>query len=216
MAITKLDVFSVADQIITDGGNPTLAAVRKALGGGSFTTISEWMTDWKIHRQAPPVREPAPAAISEQLNTFAAELWSKAQDLANARLTTEREALESTRHELEHVSQEAAELADQLSDELETTQVRVAEQNESLQKLTSDLARCTSENSNLIEQLSTQTNTTATAQAALLETRTRAEQLSKLLEQERQDRRSAEARAADAEKQAAVIQERLSSISKAK
>jgi hypothetical protein len=40
MAITRDQVFEAADQIVAAGGNPTLAEVRKHLGGGSYTTIS--------------------------------------------------------------------------------------------------------------------------------------------------------------------------------
>ena len=47
MAITKDQIFAVADEIDAAGQNATLAAVRKALGGGSFTTISEGMTEWR-------------------------------------------------------------------------------------------------------------------------------------------------------------------------
>ena len=41
MAISIDDVFSAADRLSESGQQPTLAAVRSALGGGSFTTISE-------------------------------------------------------------------------------------------------------------------------------------------------------------------------------
>lgn len=40
MAITKEQIFAVADELDAAGQNPTLASVRKQLGGGSFTTIS--------------------------------------------------------------------------------------------------------------------------------------------------------------------------------
>ena len=40
MAITTADIHAAADRIAEAGQQPTLAAVRSALGGGSFTTIS--------------------------------------------------------------------------------------------------------------------------------------------------------------------------------
>ena len=43
MAVTREQIFAVADELDAAGQKPTLAAVRKALGGGSFTTISEAM-----------------------------------------------------------------------------------------------------------------------------------------------------------------------------
>jgi myosin heavy subunit len=214
MAITQNDVFVAADQIVANGANPTLASVRKLLGGGSFTTISEWMNDWKMRKQTPLLREPAPDLITQQLGAFASELWVIAQDMANARLKTEREALDATRLELEQVSQDAVELADQLSNDLEETQIRMAAQERSLQKLTLELSECATENASLIERLNLQTSATDIAQASLRETKTRADQLSTLLEQEREERRAAEQRAAAADKQAAVLEDRLARLAK--
>ena len=46
MAITKKAIFDAADVLDAGGQRPTLAALRKAVGGGSFTTISEAMKEW--------------------------------------------------------------------------------------------------------------------------------------------------------------------------
>ena len=121
MAITRDQIFAVADEIDAAGQNATLAAVRKALGGGSFTTISDGMTEWKARKAAreTPLREPAPSMVAERLTELGAELWSAALELANARLDSEREALEAARLQLESDKAEAAELADQVTAELE-------------------------------------------------------------------------------------------------
>ena len=121
MAITRDQIFAVADEIDAAGQNATLAAVRKALGGGSFTTISDGMTEWKARKAAreTPLREPAPSMVAERLTELGAELWSAALELAHARLDSEREALEAARLQLESDKAEAAELADQVTAELE-------------------------------------------------------------------------------------------------
>ena len=121
MAITRDQIFAVADEIDAAGQNATLAAVRKALGGGSFTTISDGMTEWRARKAAreTPLREPAPSMVAERLTELGAELWSAALELANARLDSEREALEAARLQLESDKAEAAELADQVTAELE-------------------------------------------------------------------------------------------------
>jgi chromosome segregation ATPase len=128
MAITKEQIFAVADELDATGQNPTLAAVRKVIGGGSFTTISEAMTEWRAGRaaKAAPIREPAPQAITERLGELGAELWASALDLANGRLAAEREALEAARDETEAARQEASELADQLSVELDEAKTQIA------------------------------------------------------------------------------------------
>ncbi len=128
MAITRERIFEVAEAMDAAGQVPTLAAVRKAIGGGSFTTISEAMTEWKTHKAAKetPLREPAPPALAERLTEFGAELWAIALDLANRRLAAERESLDAARVQLEAQKQEAAELADQVTGELETLQTKLA------------------------------------------------------------------------------------------
>lgn len=121
MAITKDQIFAVADEIDAAGQNATLAAVRKALGGGSFTTISDGMTEWRARKAAKetPLREPAPSAVADRLAELGTEIWAAALELANSRLASEREALEAARLQLQADKAEAAELADQVAAELE-------------------------------------------------------------------------------------------------
>jgi chromosome segregation ATPase len=128
MAITKDQIFAVADELDAAGQNATLAAVRKALGGGSFTTISEGMTEWKARKAAKetPLREPAPPAVADRLAELGAEIWSSALDLANARLAAERDSLDAARLQLEADKAEAAELADQVTAELELAKAALA------------------------------------------------------------------------------------------
>jgi chromosome segregation ATPase len=143
MAITTQDIHLTADKILAEGGNPTLAAVRKALGGGSFTTISEAMQEWKSKNQsqsAVPIREAAPASISERLSLFGGEIWSIALEMANARLQSEREALDVARQEMEATQQEAVDLADQLTEELEQAQSTIEQQAQDIAKANGEAA----------------------------------------------------------------------------
>ena len=43
MPLTAEQIHTAADALVEAGERPTLAAVRRAVGGGSFTTISEAM-----------------------------------------------------------------------------------------------------------------------------------------------------------------------------
>ena len=128
MAITREQIWQVADELDAAGQNPTLAAVRKAVGGGSYTTIQEAMTEWKAKKAAKdaPRREPVPQAVTDRLGELGAELWAVASELANARLAAEREALELARADIEAARQEAADLADQLTSELDEAKGRIA------------------------------------------------------------------------------------------
>ena len=121
---TKQDIFETADRLVEEGKNPTLANVREAMGGGSFTTISQAMTEWKAKQAAEKqtIREAAPEAITSRAVELSAEIWAVAQEMANARLSNEREALEQNRLSIEASQKEAIDLADQLSSDLETLQ----------------------------------------------------------------------------------------------
>ncbi|WP_188018958.1 DNA-binding protein [Psychrobacter sp. ANT_H56B] len=96
MAITTQQIHATADQLQEQGIKPTLAEVRKALGGGSFTTISEAMKSWRQdHHEEEQLRQvDLPSGITERLHTLGADVWQTAIDMANDRLVKEREALE--------------------------------------------------------------------------------------------------------------------------
>ena len=128
MAISKEQIFEVADELDAAGQNPTLAAVRKALDGGSYTTISEAMKEWRAAKaaDATPIQEPPPPGVMDKLSEVGSEIWGVALELANGRLASEREGLEAARLEMEASRLEAVELADQLSAELDDSRNQVA------------------------------------------------------------------------------------------
>ena len=172
MAITKDQIFQAADQLTVAGESATMAAVRKLLGGGSYTTINEALKEWKAkqHTTNTPIREPAPAAVATRLEELGADIWAVALELANTRLTSEREALEATRVQLETAQQEATELADQLSVELEALQANYKEAVTDLQTASTHLEQSRHENATLSRQL-------ATTEARAEETTKRADDL---------------------------------------
>jgi chromosome segregation ATPase len=172
MAITKDQIFQAADQLTVAGESATMAAVRKLLGGGSYTTINEALKEWKAkqHTTNTPIREPAPAAVATRLEELGADIWAVALELANTRLTSEREALEATRIQLETAQQEATELADQLSVELEALQANYKEAVTDLQTASTHLEQSRHENATLSRQL-------ATTEARAEETTKRADDL---------------------------------------
>jgi len=172
MAITREQIFAAADEIDAAGQNATLAAVRKSLGGGSFTTISEGMTEWKARKAAKetPLREPAPSVVADRLAELGTEIWSSALELANGRLATEREALETARLQLEADKAEAAELADQVTAELEVAKAALLSANTAEQAARSE---CDA----LRESLSDQKLRAATSEARANEIEKRANDL---------------------------------------
>ena len=117
---TQEGIWAAADALVEAGERPTLAAVRKAVGGGSFTTISEAMAEWRTRQVlAEPIREPAPVAVSQHAAVLAAELWAQALAIAHERLQADRKALDVARVDMARERAEAVELADTLAGELD-------------------------------------------------------------------------------------------------
>ena len=127
MAVTKEQILAAADQIAAAGDRPTLEAVRQIVGG-SYTTISPVLNEWKARQKeaTAPLREPAPQAVGDRLAEVGADIWAMALGLANSRLAAERESLEKARADMEAAQAEAAELADKLAGEVEALQSRLA------------------------------------------------------------------------------------------
>ena len=172
MTSTTTRIFEIADELDAAGHNPTLASVRKALGGGSYTTISQAMTEWRARKAAKetPVQEAAPQAITELLEQLGAEIWAQALQLCNGRLSAEREALENDRQGIEAQRQEAADLADQLSSELEAARQEATDLRKQL-----DVAQSTVKG--LGDQLRDRERDLAVAEVRADEIKTRAAQL---------------------------------------
>lgn len=174
MAITKEQIMAAADQIAAAGQNPTLEAVRQ-ITGGSYTTISPALNEWKARRknEAIPLREPAPQSVSERLAEFGTEIWATALTMATDRLAIERESLEKARAEIEASQSEAVELADSLTAQLDEAKekIRVLEKAAEMAK---------AEIEKLANQLMTVTERAAAAEA-------RADEQSKALDQVRHE-----------------------------
>lgn len=119
MALTTQDIHAAADQLQEQGVKPTLAEVRKALGGGSFTTISDAMQSWKREQQEEQELQQVdlPSGITERLNTLGADMWQTAIDMANDRLSKEREALEVVKVKAQAETDEAQEAVKTLEGE---------------------------------------------------------------------------------------------------
>lgn len=144
MAITREAVWNAADELDAEGVKPTLNAVRKKLGAGSFTTISDAMTEWKEkqRQKAQPTVEPLPPEVAALVTSIAGELWSAARAAADRALAGERERMETEHDELREQAEEAAQLADALTEEMEslraqlvTVRADLANRDQALQEL---------------------------------------------------------------------------------
>lgn len=134
MALTSDQIFAAAEDLDARGINPTLSAVRKALGTGSFTTISEAMTAWRAQKLSRSVAssEPVPDAVGQRLAELGQGVWSAALSHAKSRLASEREALERAGEQAAAERTEAVALADTLAQELEQAKLLLAERDKTI------------------------------------------------------------------------------------
>lgn len=168
---------------------------RAERGGGSFTTISEAMKLWKAGRaaaSAAPVREAAPAAVSERL----AEVWTLTMDLAHQRLQAEPDALEVLR----------SEAADAIGAELDAARQQIAAQAEALGASAHQGAQMHAELDRLTAAHAAQVEADHVMQAQLTEVRLRCDQLAAQVDAERaRTRETAQAGAAEVAKLTAEL-----------
>ena len=141
MAITVEDIFAAADQLLERGEKPTLAAIRKIVGGGSMTTLSEGFHKWRARAAALAALErvPIPDAVVKDNQVWLDQLWNMAQDAAQDRLDQERRALAEVRDKMEAETREISQVTDDLAAELDEVKASLAETRKENTELTEGL-----------------------------------------------------------------------------
>lgn len=123
MAITRDQIYAIANTLNSQGTRPTLAAIRRLLGAGSFTTISEALNEWKMLQSTESasnqIKEAPPESFHSQLQAFGTSLWSDALALASTRFNADREAMDEKNREKEEYYQNLNELTEEYDKELE-------------------------------------------------------------------------------------------------
>lgn len=156
MALTRDDIWAVADRLDAEGKATTLAAVRKALGSGSFTTISEAMREWHQRRKEKTGKAqeagPVPPDLDDVVRRFAQEVWAKATEIAKAEVLRLTSDYTEARKEWDRERQELEAVAEDLSTALEECQVKADEAGAAL----ADLARRHAETEALVITLKEQ------------------------------------------------------------
>lgn len=119
MALTAEKIHAEADKIAAQGDRPTLSRVRKALGGGSFSTISEAMQDWhqKQTQEHALAEVEVPESLNERVEQLKAAAWESAMGEAEKRLSAERASLEEAQTQAAGEVVEAREAVQTLEDE---------------------------------------------------------------------------------------------------
>jgi chromosome segregation ATPase len=154
MAITRRQILETASKLAEQGIKPTQTNVRESLGGGSFTTISEVLREWRQEQDqtAQLSQVVIPNDITDKTNLLIAQVWETAQNLANDRLLKEREALE---HKEALINAEIDE-ANKVIETLENEQAELTNQLDTLNNDNSLLNTKNNELENLTNSLQTQ------------------------------------------------------------
>jgi chromosome segregation ATPase len=157
MAITREQILETASKLAEQGIKPTQTNVREALGGGSFTTISEVLREWRQEKDQTAQLQAVviPADITDRTQVLIAQVWETAQSLANDRLIKEREALE---HKEALINAEIDE-SNKIIETLENEQAELTTQLDTLNNDNSLLITKNNELENLNNSLNTQLTT---------------------------------------------------------
>ena len=143
--LTVEEIHAAADGLDAQGLRPTLNAIRKAVGRGSFTTISAAMSSWQPPQASvTTAQEPVPDAVAERADSFTAQLWALAVAAAEERIAAQKEELAAERAELVATRDEAVALADAITAELDehraTSATQVEQLTEQLEQAATSLA----------------------------------------------------------------------------
>jgi chromosome segregation ATPase len=197
-------IIEAAERLLADTGRiPTVEAVREALGGGSFSTLSPVLRDWRRQRQTnAPAAGEIPARVRETLERATAALWGAFREEIEERVARVREEADTRAGEAET---ERGEVLHEVA-RLEADLVRVAEsaarEREALiterDEARAALAGAREENATLAERARQQD--------------IRIKALAAELEAEQQARRAAEGSAADLRAENARLQERAGHV----
>ena len=103
--ITAEQITQAAEALVARNLEPTMAAVREALGGtGSFSTIGAVLRTWRTER-AETTRQltgtPIPEDLQNILTLAFGKTWPRSTQAAEANLNPQREALAKERQALE-------------------------------------------------------------------------------------------------------------------
>ncbi|EKF2116679.1 DNA-binding protein [Salmonella enterica] len=121
MAISKADVTKACNELSVQGKNVTLDAVR-AITGGSFSTISPMVKEWKTEQsgvnaslESGIARTDVPERLTELLNT----MWTAALATASNKMDAERQLLNDYKTELENERHDLIYASDRIGCELD-------------------------------------------------------------------------------------------------
>jgi len=133
---TREKVFAAADKLFAEGQPVTQARICKAIGGGSHSTISKLLREWKeLEDNTAPIKDyPIPDLIKKEYDRISQEHWNAFirfyEPIIESEITVELQK----RIELLEAQLELAKQASIRLEESEKYRKELSEQNEKLTK----------------------------------------------------------------------------------
>lgn len=135
MAISKQEIIGAAEQLVAEGVNPSMQAVRERLGGGSFATISPVLREWKENREATTVAVlEMPADVKGALDRFGADFWKAASSLATAQF---EKLKDESRNSIEAANKER----DEALEEIQRLESQILEHDDQISLVNTEIER---------------------------------------------------------------------------
>jgi len=155
--ISQEAILAAIHDLVDKGLEPTYKALNVTLGGCSNSTISPVLSAWRAEQRKGmyPNRPPLPPRLQERVLAVTRELWVEASEIANQHLAEERQALEAVSKGLERDRDEALELADNQTEELEALREQLDHTEEKLLRMTQQAAEQGKRLSQLHDELMT-------------------------------------------------------------
>lgn len=127
--VTDAKIHAAADALAKRGENPTQAAVRRELGGGSFATIGPALQQWREKQEEEQELSDVavPAHIIERGKQLQAAIWQTAMQEAEQRLAVRHEELEEQARAADSAIQESREAVELLEGEANDHVQRISE-----------------------------------------------------------------------------------------
>lgn len=121
-------VFAVADQLQSEGVDPSIIAVQERIGGGSYTTIKRLLDEWHAAKKESSVAVEIPKEVSARGEELVRGIWSAAS------LAAQKEAQAVKDKAAEEVGEAMKELAG-AQGEIARLEAVEAEQSSEIEKL---------------------------------------------------------------------------------
>ena len=169
--LSEEEVFDAANDLKEQGIIPTVLAIHKNVGSGSYTTVRKYLNLWEDKEKSSNnsvIQEKAqiPAEFATIAEGFINKVWHQAKIEADSDIAKEREALEAIKLDMQSQVTEASEFAEEMDIQRAEAEKFLKEASDNLKKsedlnttLNSEISHLNENNKALTEHTEQQAET---------------------------------------------------------